>query len=213
MSEPPTTRASLILRLRHPDDAAAWEEFVAIYQPLIFRLAKGRGLQDADAFDVTQEVLARVAGAINRWDPDPDRGSFRGWIGRVTRNLAVDFLRSKNKRPRTSDDSAIRELIHQTPDRSAETDLFDLEYERQIFAWASEQVKPRFTPVTWQAFWLTSVNQQPVQAVAKQLRISVGATYIARSRVMARLKQTVQRYFESAVSGNTPTFQKGAVDE
>ena len=71
MSQPPTTRASLILRLRHPDDAAAWEEFVAIYQPLIFRLAKSRGLQDADAFDVAQEVLARVAGAINRWDPDP----------------------------------------------------------------------------------------------------------------------------------------------
>lgn len=93
MSQPPTTRASLILRLRHPDDAAAWEEFVAIYQPLIFRLAKSRGLQDADAFDVAQEVLARVAGAINRWDPDPDRGSFRGWIGRITRNLAIDFLK------------------------------------------------------------------------------------------------------------------------
>ena len=161
MSEQPKTRASLILRLRSPEDAAAWQEFVDIYQPLVYRLARARGLQDADAFDTTQEVLTRVAGAINRWDPDPERGSFRGWISRITRNLVIELMRSKNRLPKTSDDSSIQQIIQQTPGRSEESDLFD------------------------------------IADVATELEISTGAVYIARSRVMARLKQTVERYVSS----------------
>ena len=97
MSENPTTRASLIVRLRTTDDAVAWQEFVDIYQPLVFRLARAKGLQTADALDTTQEVLARVAHVINGWDPNPELGTFRGWISRITRNLVVDFLRSQNR--------------------------------------------------------------------------------------------------------------------
>ena len=193
-SDQPTTRASLILRLRHPEDAAAWQEFVDIYQPLIFRLARARGLQEADAFDTTQEVLARIAAVINRWDPDPERGSFRGWISRITRNLVIEFLRSKNRFPKTSDNSSIRQLLTQQPGRSAESDLFDLEHERQVFAWASERAQHHFKPQTWQAFWLTAVENRPVDEVARTLQISSGAVYIDRSRVMARLRKTVQQH-------------------
>ena len=193
-SEQPTTRASLILRLRHPDDAAAWQEFVDIYQPLIFRLARARGLQEADAFDTTQEVLARIATVINRWDPDPKLGSFRGWINRITRNLVIEFLRSRNRFPKTSDDSSIQQLLSQQPGRSAESDLFDLEHERQVFAWASERAQHHFKPQTWRAFWMTAVEQVPVDEVARALQISNGAVYIARSRVMAQLRKTVQQF-------------------
>ena len=192
MNETPTTRASLILRLRHPEDAAAWQEFIDIYQPLIYRLARSRGLQHADAFDTTQEVLARVAGAVNRWDPDPKLGSFRGWISRITRNLVIQFLRSKHRLPQTGDGSAIQQLLDQIPDRCRESDLFDLEHERQVFAWATNKVKIQFAPQTWQAFWQTSVDRQPVADVAAQLNMTPGAVYIARSRVMARLRETVQ---------------------
>lgn len=194
MNQPPITRASLILRLRHSHDAAAWQEFVDIYQPLIFRIARSRGLQEADAFDTTQEVLARVAKAINRWNPDPECGSFRGWIGRITRNLVVEFLRSSNRLPVTSDDSTIGRLVQQTPQRSRETDLYDLEHERQVFAWAARKVEQQFQPRTWQAFWQTAVQHHPVQYVADELNLSCGAVYIARSRVMARLKQVVQTH-------------------
>lgn len=205
MSEQPTTRASLILRLRHPEDAAAWQEFVDIYQPLIFRIVRAKGLQEADAFDTTQEVMARVAKAINRWDPDPDKGTFRGWLSRITRNLVIEFLRSRNRLPQTSDDSSLQQLLLQQPDRSVESDLYDLEHERHVFAWASEQVRNQFQPQTWQAFWMTAVEQASVADVAQQLQMSGGAVYIARSRVMAQLRKTVQRYVENESNARRPT--------
>ncbi len=207
-SEQPTTRASLILRLRHPEDAAAWQEFVDIYQPLIFRLARTRGLQEADAFDTTQEVLARIAKVINRWDPDPERGSFRGWINRITRNLVIEFLRSRNRFPRTSDDSSIQQLLSQQPGRSAESDLFDLEHERQVFAWASEKAQHHFKPQTWRAFWMTAVEQVPIDEVALALQMSKGAVYIARSRVMTQLRKTVQHFVPDAEQSRRSSLEQ-----
>ena len=84
MDDSPATRRSLIVKLRDPADSAAWGEFVAIYEPLIYRLARRKGLQDADARDVCQEVFQAVARAIDRWEPD--RGSFRGWLSRIAQS-------------------------------------------------------------------------------------------------------------------------------
>ena len=76
MAEPPATRYSLILRLRDPGDVAAWHEFVTLYEPLILRLAARKGLQDADAQDLCQEVFTAVARAIEHWDPIRPAGRF-----------------------------------------------------------------------------------------------------------------------------------------
>ena len=191
MKEIPKTRVSLILRLRHSSDAEAWQDFVEIYQPIIYRLATQKGLQPADARDLTQEVLLRVANAVNEWNPDPEQGSFRGWISRITRNLVVDFLRRNSRLPVTSDKTSVYQLVHSVPQPSVETGLFDFEQERQIFAWAAEKIKPSFNESTWQAFWMTAVDKKTANDVAAELGISRGAVYIARSRVMARLKETI----------------------
>src|SRR5437868_11194132 len=98
----PTTRRSLVLRLRDARDQAAWAEFVEIYEPLVYRLARNKGLQDADAQDLCQEVLHAVAGAIKRWDPDPAKGKFRAWLFRIARNLLVNFLASQRRQTRGS---------------------------------------------------------------------------------------------------------------
>lgn len=200
MNDIPQTRATLILRLKNSADTDAWEEFAEIYQPLIFRLATSRGLQSADAADVVQEVMTRIASAINRFNPNPSAGTFRGWVSRITRNMVIDFLRTKQRISDVTDNASMTALYEIVPQPSRETDLFDLEHERQIFLWAAEKIKNGFAESTWQAFWLTAVQSQSVESTANQLGLSTGAVYIARSRVMAKLKKKIESTrFDSGV--------------
>src|SRR5438046_2590559 len=92
MNEAPATRASLLVRLRDADDGPAWTQFVELYAPLIYGFAKKSGLQDADAADVTQEVLRAVAGAARRLEYDPNRGTFRGWLFTICRRELCDHV-------------------------------------------------------------------------------------------------------------------------
>src|SRR5947209_1985070 len=128
MRRSPGTRPSLLVRLSDPADGAAWEEFVEIYAPLIQRLAEHQGLQEADAEDLVQETLQAVARAIPRWDPDPARGSFRGWLFRIARNLTIDFLARQRRHPRGSGDSGVADLLAgQAAPEGEESALFDEE--------------------------------------------------------------------------------------
>src|SRR5262245_9199805 len=105
MRESPATRASLLVRLRDGSDAAAWREFVHLYAPVIYGFARKRGLQDADAADLMQDVLHSVARAVKRLEYDPRRGTFRGWLFTVTRNKVFSFLESRKGRVQGSGDS------------------------------------------------------------------------------------------------------------
>src|SRR5262245_15275138 len=194
MDNPPATRLSLIAKLHDRADAAAWHEFVALYEPLIRRLARRKGLQDADAGDLCQEVFRVVAGAIDRWDPDPTRGSFRGWLSRIARNLLINFLTRPKRQPAGSGSTSMLELLEAHPAADPEaTALFEAEYRWRLFEAAAADVRGEFTPRTWQAFWRTAVEGRPPTAVAAELGLSVGAVYVARSRVLARLRQALAR--------------------
>jgi RNA polymerase sigma-70 factor (ECF subfamily) len=194
MSDSPSTRPSLLVRLRDPQDERAWAEFLEIYGPLVRRLALRRGLQEADAADLTQEVFRAVAVAIERWDPDPARGSFRGWLFRLARNLIVNLLAAQKRHPRGTGDSAFQGLLEQQPAPDVEESLvFEGEYRRQLFAWAAERVRGEFRAPTWDAFWWVAVEGHDPRAVAGRLGMTVGAVYIAKSRVMARLKRAIEQ--------------------
>src|SRR5215213_10322984 len=111
MNAAPTTRPSLLIRLRDPADERAWVEFVEIYGPLVRRLARRRGFQHADVEDLVQEVFRVVTAAIERGAYDPARGSFRGWLFRIARNLAVNALVERSRQPRGTGDSAVVVLL------------------------------------------------------------------------------------------------------
>ena len=192
MDDLPGTRHSLIVKLRDPANSAEWAEFMALYEPLVYRLARRKGLQDADAQDICQEVFRAVAGAVERWQPG--RGSFRGWVSQITRNLLINFLTRGLRHPRGSGTSSVQELLEAQPaDDPSATALFEAEYERQLFRWAAEEIKTEFAPATWQAFWSTAVHGRAPADVAATLGISVGAVYVARSRVLARLKRRIEQ--------------------
>ncbi len=193
MHEVPQTRLSLLLRIRDTRDDPAWREFVEIYEPLVYRLARRGGLQHADALELTQEALLAIVKTIDRWDADPQRGSFRGWLFQVSRNLMINYLTRQRRHPQGVGDTDFQMLLAQQPDpRGEETAEFDLEYRRRLFRWAVEQVRDGFRTNTWNAFWDTCVLNRPVHEVAVDLGMSPGAIYVARSRVMARLKRRIE---------------------
>jgi RNA polymerase sigma-70 factor (ECF subfamily) len=194
MDDSAKTRHSLLLRIRDTQDSRAWSEFVAIYEPLVYRQTRRRGFQHADALELTQDVLVAVSKSIDRWQADPACGSFRGWLFRVARNLMINLLIQQRRHPQAAGSTDLQQLLAQVADPAAdESAVFDLEYRRSVFRWAAEQIKSEFRPATWQAFWTTCVDGRAVQEVASELGMSTGAVYVARSRVMARLRSCVEQ--------------------
>jgi RNA polymerase sigma factor (sigma-70 family) len=193
MAEAPVTQPSLLIRLGDKQDTVAWAQFVEVYAPLVYGFARKHGMQDADAADLTQEVMRAVAGAISRLEYDPRRGTFRSWLFTVVRNKFRNYLSNKTRKQMTTGGSSVQELLEAQPDRvDALQEQWDHEYDERVFSWAVDRVKGSFTEKTWQAFWQVSVEGKNARDVAHDVGISVGAVYIAKSRVLARLKEQIQ---------------------
>lgn len=192
---PPETRASLILRLRDAADVAAWDEVAAIYGPLVFRLAVRQGLQAADADDVVQEVFAAVASTVTKWVEQPHRGRFRSWLLTIARNIAINVL---TRRPHGSVGRGGEEVIDALASLPAPagqlSSQFDLEYQQEVYRWAAEQVRESVARVTWDAFHMTHMEEVSIADAARHLGISVGNVYIARSRVINRLRELARQF-------------------
>ena len=188
------TRASLILRIQDAEDMAAWDEFSTIYGPVVFNFAMSRGFQAADAENLVQEVFLAVANSISNWLERDDRGSFRAWLLRIARNAAVDMITQKATRSLGRDGSEAQVHLVNFPAPSELSSALDLAYERMVFQWASERVRASVAEHTWQAFWLTSIEELSVEAAAARLKTRPGNIYFARSRVLARIKELVQQY-------------------
>jgi RNA polymerase sigma factor (sigma-70 family) len=193
----PTTRASLLLRLGDSADHEAWTGFVSLYEPVVYRLLRQHGLQDNDARDLVQELFLAITRNIGSWKPAHEKGSFRAWLRRVARNLVINWLKSR-QRSMLVGGADLNLLLEQVPAAAEqETIEFDRELQRALFQKAAKQVQTEVQPSTWQAFWETSVSGRPTDEVAGKLGMSPGAVWVAKCRVVARLKVAVSEMEKS----------------
>jgi RNA polymerase sigma factor (sigma-70 family) len=200
MTLTPTTRASLLYRLRDPQDHEAWLEFIAIYEPVTYRMLRRHGLQDADSREVMQELFMAVSRSIDRWDPRTERGSFRGWLRRVVRNLVINWLKRRDRQISAVGGSELQAMLNALPANSeAETAEFYNEVRRAQFQRAAERVRSEVLTSTWEAFWETAVLGNSPAATAAKLHLSVGGVRVAKCRVLARLQTAVKEMEDSDV--------------
>jgi RNA polymerase sigma factor (sigma-70 family) len=193
MADPASTRPSLLIRIRDPGDVDGWRQFVALYGAMIYQFVRKRGLQDADAADLTQIVLQAVGQGVKRLDYDPHRGTFRSWLFRVVRNQLSKFRARQKRSIRGSGDTGTHDLLDDLPDEADPCEIWDREYQRQLFLWAAERVKARCEAASWQAFWQTAVEGRAVSDVARSLGLTLGAAYTAKSRILDRIRKEIQQ--------------------
>ncbi|HUT92344.1 MAG TPA: sigma-70 family RNA polymerase sigma factor [Thermoguttaceae bacterium] len=175
MSQSPTTHLSLLVRVRDPTDREAWERFVELYGPVIYGFFRKRTLQDADAADLTQDVLQVVAKGAKSFVHDGAEGAFRGWLYGIARHKLQHFLTRRQRKGQGSGDTASLERMEAIPSPDEDAQVWEREHERRVFAWAAEQVRACVDPSTWQAFWQTAVDGKSGEQVAAALGMSVGA--------------------------------------
>jgi RNA polymerase sigma-70 factor (ECF subfamily) len=187
---PQTTRLTLLIRLRDGQDNQAWSDFVEVYSPVVYGFARRQGLQDADAADLVQEVLRSVARSIPNYDHE--KGRFRSWLMGVVRNRLREFWVHHGREAAGSGDTRVLRLMEQFPSQEDAEHVWEQEYQQSVFRMAVARIRDKFEDSTWQAFWRTNIEGKSTQEVAQSLGMSEGAVYIAKSRVLARLKKQVQ---------------------
>jgi RNA polymerase sigma-70 factor (ECF subfamily) len=191
MTEFPDTQSLLLANIQSLENREAWVEFVQIYRPVIYRMARRRGMQDADAQDLSQDVLVRVSKAIPRWEPQAGI-RFRHWLRKVASNAIVSAV-TKSKPHGMVDGSAADQILADTPEVSATISELDNECFRERYLRAATIVKIDVSPDTWAAFEQTVVQGRTCEEVAESLGKSLGTIYAARSRILKRLQTEVQR--------------------
>lgn len=196
MSNMPETRHSLILQIQDPANRDAWDAFTLLYRPVIYRLACGRGLQDADAEDLTQQVLLSVSRAIPDWQRQPNT-RFRHWLSRIARNAILNAL-TRGGRGLGVGGSDFLQSINNLPNRASDLESqLEYEYQRQLYRRAAEIVRDSVNEDTWLAFLHTVVEGESTAAVAARLGKTIGNVHAARSRLMRRLQIVVRELMEA----------------
>lgn len=190
MDDFPDTQTSLIARVKDLGDGAAWAEFLGIYQPIVFRMARRREMQEADALDVMQQVFLSISRSIEGWTAEEGRPPFRAWLTTIARNAITKAL-TRRPRDAATGASSIIDLLHQVPGEDAAVEELVVEARQEVVRWAAEQLRSEFSEATWSIFWQTAIEGVPAAHVAKATGRTTGAIYVARYRVLTRLKEKV----------------------
>lgn len=188
-----STSSTLLERLRagRPE---AWERFVRLYGPTVYRWCRRSGLAAEDAADVLQEVLAAVARSLPGFRRDRPEDSFGGWLATITRNKVRDHYRRRQGRAEAPGGTTAQERMAEIP-LPPEPDEDSIHPDAESNAWLArgvlESIRAEFEERTWEAFWQTAVEERLAADVAADLDMTVGAVYTAKSRVLRRLRQAL----------------------
>jgi RNA polymerase sigma-70 factor (ECF subfamily) len=184
MSSPsPDTSASLLDKVRGTQAPGEWNRLVHLYTPLLHRWLASAHLQPADRDDVTQRVLAILVDRLPHFEHNGKPGAFRCWLRGIVTNLLHEFWRG---RPATGAESVLDQLADPEGGLSR---LWDEQHDHHVLHALMDAVLPEFTPATRQAFRRVALEGAAARDVAQELGLSVNAVLIAKSRVLARLRQ------------------------
>ena len=187
------TSLSLLDRLRSQPDQESWRRLVELYTPLIQAWLRRHGVAPADADDLTQEVMTVVVREIPNFKHDQRPGAFRSWLRTITANRLRVLWRSRQTRPVAAGGSDFLKMLDELEDPDSDTSrLWDQQHDQHVARRLMDLVKPQFEPATWQAFRRTVLDGVKAAVAAAELKISVNAVLLAKSRVLSRLRQEMQ---------------------
>ena len=193
------TSLSLLDRLQGSPESESWDRLAALYSPLIRTWLRKYGVQESDADDLTQEVLLAVAKDVGKFEHGGRAGAFRAWMKAILVNRMRDFWRARGRRPQAQGDSDIDERLAQLEDPTSElSQIWNRQHDQYVLRQLLALVESHFAPSTWQAFYLAALKGKRADVVAKELGISVNAVFIAKSRVLSRLRQEADGLVESS---------------
>ena len=183
---PSSTSPSLLIRLRNPQDHDAWQQFLDVYSPVVRAYCFQRSIQVADADDIVQEIMARLAGAIKSFDYDPAKGLFRAWLGTIAANQIKTFLAKGARRVDAEVASTASFATYEDPD-SEWVAIFS----ERVFTVACHQVRQEVSDVAWKIFEATWIRKEQASQVAKRFGITTHADYVNKSRVLKRMEEEI----------------------
>jgi RNA polymerase sigma-70 factor (ECF subfamily) len=189
---PPTSPTLLGRLARVPTDQAAWGEFAERYGAKIYGWCRCWHLQEADAEDVTQEVLAKLAQKMQSFAYDPTR-SFRAWLKTVVHHAWRDFVNSRQRRETGSGDTGVLEMLQSVEAGEQLVVELDEELARDLLDEAMSRVRARVQPHTWEAFCLLAFPGLSGAETAGRLGMKVATAFVARSKVQKMLEEEVRR--------------------
>ena len=200
--KPPSTRITLLARLSKEGDAQAWTTFVDLYTPLVFRYCRNRNLQDADARDVAQQVLAAVHRSIGKFEYDREKGRFRNWLGAVTAH-EISRHQRKDRRPGKGIGEGWGDDLAKLASVSADPEWVE-EFNSYIFQLALERIRREFDEEVWQAFDLTWLQDVQPRVAATTIGKPAAWVYKAKYRVIERLRKELEYLTSDAAVFHKP---------
>ncbi|QDT02749.1 RNA polymerase sigma factor RpoE [Rubripirellula lacrimiformis] len=190
----PETRPSLIVRLSDQQDQSAWWSFVELYEPFLKHLVARQGVPPAHQGDVVQQVLVAIAGSVSGWKDDGGDASFRRWVNRVARNVVIKFMTRQRRQISGQGGSDALARMDQHPDRI--DPAIESQYRHELIVWASGRVRAEFAETSWIAFWATMIEGRDVAEVAESIGVSTGSIYMSRSRIVRRIRETIDEVLQ-----------------